>query len=371
MAVIPRPEMELTLLDATLREGEQRSNRSYSVEQKVAAAEKLDELGVDIIQVGFPVGEDDLKDVCDRLDTDAKIAGIARAIEGDIDAAVSAGVDIVEFSAPTSDLQRTKLLGVSREELKDMVVTTLDYARSTGLEVHFGAMDGFRTDPVFLNELIEVVDTPYFGIADTVGARTPDEVTDFLNEVEGDMSRISVHFHRDLGVGTANVLAAIDCGVGKADVTVGGIGERVGNVAMEEVVASGAVRSPPVEFSINVDDLVPKALEILDILDEDVPPNKPILGKLAFEHESGMHTAAMLDEPSTFEPFDPGVFGGVRRLMFGPSTGRGAARRLLERSGVDDPTDEQVRRLLDRLHKLDQHVPVERALNMVKDEPAQ
>lgn len=359
--------MELTLLDATLREGEQRSNISYSVEQKVAAAEKLDELGVDIIQVGFPVAENDLKDVCERLDTDAKIAGIARAIEGDIDAAVESGVDVVEFSAPTSDTQRTKLLGIDREELKDMVVTTLDYARDTGLEVHFGAMDGFRTDPVFLNELIEVVDTPYFGIADTVGARTPGEVADVLNELEGDMSRISVHFHRDLGVGTANVLAAVDCGVGKADVTIGGIGERVGNVALEEVVVSGTVRSQPVEFSIDVDELVPKALEVLDILDEDVPPNKPILGKLAFEHESGMHTAAMLDEPSTFEPFAPETFGGVRRLVFGPSTGQGAARRLLERSGIDDPTDEQIRGLLDRLHGLDQHVSTERALDMVED----
>lgn len=362
--------MELTLLDATLREGEQRSGRSYSVDQKVAAAEKLDELGVDIIQAGFPVAEDDMAEVCDRLDMDAKICGIARAIENDIDAAAEAGVDVVEFSAPTSDLQREQLLGVDREELKEMVVSTLDYARDTGLEVHFAAMDGFRTDPAFLNELLEAVDTPFFGIADTVGARTPDEVRDFLDRLDGDMSRVSVHFHRDLGVGTANVLAAADCGVGKADVCVGGIGERVGNVALEEVVAAGTEQSDAIEFSIDVDELVPKSLDILDILDEEVPPNKPILGELAFEHESGMHTAAMLDDPSTFEAFAPETYGGVRKLMFGPSSGRGAARRLLQRSGVDDPSDEQVHRLLDRLQDLDEHVSLERALEIADAEAA-
>lgn len=362
--------MELTLLDATLREGEQRSGRSYSVDQKVAAAEKLDELGVDFIQAGFPVAEEDLGTVCERLDTDAKIVGIARAIEADIDAAVDAGVDIVEFSAPTSDRQREQLLGLDREELTEMVVSTLDYARDTGLEVHFAAMDGFRTDPAFLNDLLDAVDTPFFGIADTVGARTPDEVVEFLEQLDGDMSRVSVHFHRDQGVGTANVLAAADCGVGKADVTVGGVGERVGNVALEEVVVAGSERSDPIEFAVDLVELVPKSWDVLDILDEEVPPNKPILGELAFEHESGMHTAAMLDDPSTFEPFAPETYGGVRKLLFGPSSGRGAARRLLYRSGADDPSDEQVGRLLDRLHDLDEHVSLERALEMADAEVA-
>lgn len=360
--------MELALLDATLREGEQRSDQSYSVDQKVAAARKLDDLGVDIIQAGFPVAEDDLGEVCSRLDTDAKVAGIARAIESDIDAAAAAGVDVVEFSAPTSDRQRERLLGVSREELIDTVVTTLDYARDTGLEVHFGAMDGFRTDPAFLDSLLDAVDTPFFGIADTVGARTPNEVVEILDALDCDMSRISVHFHRDLGVGTANVLAAARCGVGKADVTVGGIGERVGNVSLEEVVAAGTVSSQSIDFSLDTDALIPTALDILELLEEEPPDNKPVLGKLAFEHESGMHTAAMLDDPATFEPFAPETFGGERRLLFGPSSGQGAAKRLLEQSGVDNPTSEQIRSLVDRLHHLDEHIPIEEALAMIRNQ---
>ncbi|MFC6939155.1 LeuA family protein [Salinirubellus sp. GCM10025818] len=360
--------MELSLLDATLREGEQRSGRSYSVDQKVAAARKLDDLGLDMIQVGFPVAEDGTKEVCERLDTDAKIAGIARAIESDIDAAADAGVDVIQFSIPSSDLQREHLIGVSREELKEMAVSTLNYARDTGQEVHFGTMDGFRTDPEYLNELMEAIDTPYFGISDTVGARKPGEVVDFLEQLDGDLSRISVHFHRDLGVGTANVLAAAECGVGKADVTVGGIGERVGNVSFEEVVVSGSLGSSPIDFSIEVDNLVSECKEILDILGEDIPPNKPILGELAYEHESGMHTSAMLDDPDTFQAFEPARFGGERRLLFGPSSGKGSSQRLLEQAGIEDPSSAQVSNLLDRLHGFDEHVSLERALELAREE---
>lgn len=353
----------MELLDATLREGEQRSGRSYSVDQKVAAARSLDELGLDYIQVGFPVRGDGTAAVCQRLDIDAKVTGIARAIEGDIDAAAEAGVDVVQFSVPTSDLQREKLLGVDREELAVMAEETLAYARDIGFdEIHFGAMDGFRTDPSYLSDLFDRIDTPYVGIADTVGVRTPPEVTSFLDDLDCDLSRVSVHFHRDLGVGTSNVITAAAWGVGKADVTVGGIGERAGNVALEEVVVAGVIGSVTIDTNIDTGSLIPQCRAILGAIDEEIAPHKPILGETAVEHESGMHTAAMLDDPRTFEPFDPARFGGERRLMFGPASGRGAARRLLERAGHEAPSDQAVSALLDRLHGLDAHVPIGEAL---------
>lgn len=357
----------MELLDATLREGEQRSGRSYSVAQKVAAAECLNDLGVDYIQIGFPVRNDGTKEACERLDVDTKITGIARAIEGDIDAALEAGVDVVQFSVPTSDVQREKLIGVDREELAVMAEETLEYARDCGFdEIHFGAMDGFRTDPEYLNDLFERIDTPYVGIADTVGVRTPQEVTAFIEDLTCDLSRVSVHFHRDLGLGTANVIAAAACGVGKADVTVGGIGERAGNVALEEVVVAGSIGTVRIDTNIDEDSLIPLCRKALAAIDEDISPHKPILGETAFEHESGMHTAAMLDDPSTFEPFDPSQFGGERRLMFGPASGRGAARRLLTRVGREDPSDETVAAFLDRLHGLDAHVTYDEALDLAK-----
>jgi isopropylmalate/homocitrate/citramalate synthase len=156
--------------------------------------------------------------------------------------------------------------------------------------------------------------------------------------------------------------------VGKADVTVGGIGERVGNVSFEEVVVSGTLGSSPIDFSVETDRLVPECKEILDILDEDIPPNKPVLGELAYEHESGMHTSAMLDEPDTFQAFDPARFGGELRLMFGPSSGKGASRRLLERAGVKDPSSARVTDFLNRLHDLDEHVSLKQALELAREE---
>lgn len=358
--------MELTLQDSTLREGEQQSGRSFGVDRKVAAARALDALGLDIIQVGFPVVGDGTAKACERLDLDAAVSGMARAVEGDIDAAADAGVDVVSVGIPTSDLQRETVMGLDREELVARAVETFEYALDTGLEVHVGAMDGFRTDPAFIDRLIDALDAPVFGIADTVGVRTPLGVREFLGGLDCDLSRVSVHFHRDLGTGTANVLAAADCGVGKADVTVGGIGDRVGNVALEEVVVAGTVGEPAIDFGLDVGELIPRCLEVLDALGVEVPDHKAVLGKTAFEHESGMHTAAMLDDPATFEPFDPSRFGGERRLLFGPTSGRGAARRLLERVGLEDPPDEEVAGFLRRLHGLDEHVGIDEALDLAR-----
>ena len=333
----------------TLREGEQRAGHAYSVEGKVAAARELDALGVAAIEIGFPVADDRTRRVCDELDLDAKTVGIARAVHGDIDAADEADVDAIGIFAPTSDRQREQLLGATREELRETIAGALDRARATGREVHFTAMDGFRTDPGFLRTLLDEVDVPFFTIADTVGARTPRGVREFLGALDADLSGVGVHFHDDLGVATANALVAADLGVGKADVSVGGVGERAGNTALEEFVAAATVGGESVDLSVETADLLPRAGAVLDALGEDVAPGKPLLGAGVFEHESGLHTAAMLDDPSTFEPFDPATFGGERRLVFGPASGRGAARRLLERAG-HDPTDELVAALLDALH---------------------
>ena len=335
----------MELLDATLREGEQRSGHRYSVAEKVAAARELDALGVSFVEVGFPVADDRTRRICDRLDVETKTVGIARAIDRDVDAAAAAGVDVIGLFAPTSDRQRERLLGATREELRETIADALDRARETGREVHFTAMDGFRTDPDFLRSLIDEVDVPYFTIADTVGARTPRDVREFLAALDADLSTVGVHFHDDLGVATANALAAADAGAGKADVSVAGVGERAGNTALEEFVTAASVGGESIDLSVDANQVIPRAEAVVAALGESVAPQKPILGAGVFEHESGLHTAAMLDDPATFEPFDPAAFGGERRLLFGRSTGRGAARRLLSRVGRE-PTDGAVDALL-------------------------
>lgn len=356
----------MELLDVTLREGEQRAGRSYTVEQKVEAARSLAALGVDYVQIGFPVADDRTMRVCDRLAVDAKTTGIARAVTRDIDAAVTAGVDVVDLFAPTSDRQRERLLGSSREDLLETIEEAYDHATETGLEVHFTAMDGSRTEPAFIDEIRSSIDPTYVTIADTVGVLTPGGVTDLLDVLDRPLSTVGVHFHDDLGVGTANALTAADRGVGRIDVSVGGVGERAGNTSLEEVVVAGELGPETFHAGVESATLLPGVESVLETLGEDVAPQKPLLGAGVFEHESGLHTAAMLDDPGTFEPFDPARFGGERQLLFGEATGRGAARGLLERAGVE-PTDSRVATLLDRLHALEDDVPLQAAVDIAAD----
>lgn len=352
--------------DKTLREGQQRPGVSFSVDQKVKAARRLDELGLDYVQIGFPVANDGSKEVIDRLDTDAKLTGTARALERDIDACLDAGVDVIGFGVPSSDLQRRRILDVSREELKELVISKYEYCNDHGLPVQVGAMDGFRSDPDFINQLIDLVDADQFGISDTVGARNPWEVERFLDQLDCDLSEIRVHFHHDLGLGTANAMAAVRRGVGKVDVTCGGIGERVGNVALEELIVALELSETDVDHTIDIEELIPSVKSVLDTLDEDVSDRKPIVGEAAYEHESGMHTAEMIDVPSTFEPFDPARFGGERRLLFGSTSGRGAARRLLQEANVK-PTEENVTEFLDVLHSLDENATFKEAVVLAEE----
>ncbi|PSQ05892.1 citramalate synthase [Halobacteriales archaeon QS_6_71_20] len=343
-----------TLCDVTLREGDQMPGRSYGIEQRVAAGRALDDLGVELIQAGFPVtGESDRETVrrlaCDA-DVKARIVALARAVAGDVDAALTAEADVIEVMVPVSDLQLGHVLDESRETAFEMLVAAVERVRDGGATPHVTLVDAFRTEPSALIEAFErVPDVPTVSLADTVGARTPHTVHELLSALGAsvDLSRAGVHFHDDLGVATANALAACDHGVGRIDVSVASLGERAGNAALEEVVVAGTT-DLGVEFGVDTERVIPACTAVLDELDESVEPRKAVLGREVTEHESGIHTAAMVREPATFEPFAPADFGGGRRLLFGEGTGRGGARALLERAGVE-PTDERVSGLLDAL----------------------
>lgn len=355
--------MSMKLLDLTLREGEQRPGVEYTADQKVGAARSLDELGVDYLQLGFPIAGAKTREVAQRLDTDAKTTGIARAIPRDVEAALEAGVDVVDLFAPTSEAQLQAVLGAPREKMVQSVQEAAELAREGGAELHLTAMDGFRTDSANLDDLFAAVDAEWYTIADTVGSRTPAGVTAFLDELETDLEDVGVHFHDDLGVATANALAAGRAGASKADVSAGGIGERAGNTAVEELVAAAVVGEEPLDLDVDQESLLPAAHRVLETLGEPVEPAKPLLGEEVFSHESGLHTAAMLDEPSTFEPFDPAQFGGERRLLFGGKSGAGAARGLLERAGRQ-PTEQLVQAVLAELDTLDEEIGVDEAVEL-------
>jgi isopropylmalate/homocitrate/citramalate synthase len=354
------------LCDVTLREAPQMPGRAYDASSLVEAGEALDRLGVPRIQAGFPaIGRLD-ETVVRRCaaSLDATVAALARARVDDVDAALDADAEAVDVFVPISDRHLEHVLGRSRQEAFDLAEGAVARAREGDAEVALTLMDAFRAEAGDVAAAFARFDCQVV-LADTVGARTPAYVAGFLatlTESGVDLSRAGVHFHDDLGVATANALAAARLGVDRVDVSVASLGERAGNTALEELVVASAGLGG--ETGLDESRLVPACREVLDALGEEVSPRKAVLGGEPTTHESGLHTAAMLADPRVFEPFDPTTFGGRRRLVFGANTGREAAERLLERANRE-ATEELVARLLERLDS-DGPVDLEMALDIAR-----
>lgn len=353
--------------DVTLREAAQLPGREYTVEQTIEAARALDRLGLSLVQAGFPAtGERDAT-VTRRLseELDADVVAIARANDGDVDAALEASGDVVEVFVPVSDRQVETVLGATRTEAFEAAQEALDRVYESGAQAHLTLMDAFRTDASDVAPAFERFDAP-ITLADTVGARTPSFVAGYLRtlaELGVQPDRVGVHFHDDLGVATANALVSARFGIDRIDVSVASLGERAGNPALEEVVV--ALETNGIDTGLAREQLIPACHTVLDVLDESIDPTTAVIGKDVTSHESGLHTAAMLDDPATFEPYDPNTFGGERRLLFGAQTGGGAAKRLLERAGKE-PTEEAIDGLLDRLEESEEPVGLKEAVTMAE-----
>lgn len=344
----------MQLTDVTLREGDQMPGRDFTAEEKKQCVRLLDDLEVPYIQPGFPItGEKDQQVIADLAGTtDADIVALARARDGDIDVAFEANADVIEIFLSASDRHLEHLLGTSREEMHSMLIDAVEYVHDHGGRAHITLADAFRTDHDDIVELIQAIpDVEFVSLADSVGARTPKSVEAYLEKLEGrvDFNRLGVHFHDDMGCATANALAAYHAGVGKADVSVAGLGERAGNSALEEVLVACTVDHED-DLGVDSAELIPTCRKILDTLGEEYESRKAVLGEEIGKHESGIHTTAMLSDPGTLEPFDPGQFGGERELVFGKPTGEGGARQLLELADVE-PDEDTITTYLDALSK--------------------
>lgn len=358
----------MRICDVTLREAAQMPGREYTVEQTIAAGRALDGLSLPLVQAGFPAtGEHDAA-VTRRLAAtlDSDVVAIARARADDVDAALDAEADVVEVFVPVSDRQLDAVLGGSQDEAFETARRAIDRVREGGARAHLTLMDAFRTDVDDIAPAFERFDAR-ITLADTVGARTPSFVAGYLRTLAGlgvPLDRVGVHFHDDLGVATANALATARLGVDRVDVSVASLGERAGNPALEEVVV--ALEADGHETGLARDQLIPACRGVLDALDESVDPRAPVIGKAVTSHESGLHTAAMLEDPATFEPYDPETFGGERHLLFGAHTGREAAERLLERADRK-PSEELIDALLERLADAEEPVELEQAVAMADE----
>lgn len=360
----------MKICDVTLREADQMTGRSYTIEQKIEAGKALDKLGVDIIEAGFPItGETDQQVIRELSETlTAKVSGLARFRIEDVDAALDANADLIQIFAPVDDDDLNNIVGCSRNQMHEHMRTAVDHSQNSGTPVNITLVNAMRADFDHVVEMFNIFsDVSNIGVADSVGCRTPAFAEQFfsdLGENGVDLSRVGAHFHDDLGVATANTLTAHAAGVGRSDVAVAALGERAGNTSLEQVVAAVNLEQDET-FGLDVSELIPVCCEVLDSLNEPVDSRAPLLGGDVVRHEAGLHTAVMLDAPSTFEPFDPTRFGGDRELVFGTNTGRRGAQKLLERTNRE-PTDALVEKLLTKLAE-EGPLGVDKALNLAQN----
>ncbi len=345
---------KLLFFDTTLRDGEQSPGFSMKPEEKIQLALQLEKLGVNIIEAGFPIsskGDFDSVQNIARVIKNATVCGLSRANKPDIQAAGDALKDAVAprihtFIA-TSDIHLKHKLRKSREEVIDMAVDAVKFARNLCDDVEFSAEDALRSDPEYLYKVIEAVikaGAKTVNLPDTVGYTTPDEMYSFISGVMNNVPNIdkvvvSSHNHNDLGLGVANSIAAFRAGAGQIECTINGIGERAGNAALEEIIMALQVRKDfygEIEHTINTPELYRTSRLLTTITGIEVQPNKAIIGKNAFAHESGIHQDGVLKERTTYEVMIAESVGvPTNSLVLGKHSGRNAFKSRLAELGYE------------------------------------
>jgi 2-isopropylmalate synthase len=344
---------KIRIFDTTLRDGEQSPGVSITPEQKVQIAAKLDQLGVDAIEAGFPIvsqGEIHAVKSIKKAGLNAEICGLARALIHDIDIVRTCDLDYVHTFIATSDIHMQYKLKMSPEQVIQKAVEAVDYAKSHGLQVEFSAEDATRSDIGFLTKVFKAVGeagADRIDIPDTVGYATPEFISHLVRTVRDNISiPISLHCHNDFGLAVANSIAGINTGAMCAHVTVNGLGERAGNASLEEFVMALQCLYKK-EHNIRTKLLYETSRSVSNIMGMAVQANKAIIGENAFGHESGIHTHGILNNPLTYEPIDPEMVGRKRWLQAGKHAGSHGIRAMLEDFGIKC-TDIQLHSIVER-----------------------
>ena len=353
-------EEKVLIFDTTLRDGEQSPGCSMNLEEKLRIAETLQSLGVDIIEAGFAIASngdfESVKKISDTLDGPI-ICSLSRAAHKDIDRSAEA----LKFAKrkrihtflSTSPLHMKYKLQMEPEDVLDMVIDSVSYARNKVEDVEWSPEDGSRTDHDFLCRCVEgaiKAGASTINIPDTVGYAIPEEFGSLINMLRNkvpniDKAVLCVHCHNDLGLAVANSLAAVKEGARQIECTINGIGERAGNAALEEIVMAIKTRNDlmPYETGIKTE-LISKASKIVsNATGFPVQFNKAIVGKNAFAHESGIHQDGMLKNRETYEIMTPESVGVKKTsLVMGKHSGRHAFKDKLSDLGYSDLTDDVV-----------------------------
>ena len=327
---------KILIYDSTLRDGEQMPGLHFTPEQKIAIARKLDEVGVHQIEAGYPAVSDlekkSVKAIAE-LGLNADILCLARTVQADIDAAADCDVDMVLLFIATSDLHMRYKLKTSREDVIRRAVSSLEYAHARGVKASFSTEDSTRSNLEFLKEVYresEKAGAIRLGITDTLGCAGPEAISYLVRRIK-DETRVplSVHLHNDFGLAVVNSIAALNSGAEAIATTVGGIGERAGNVSLEQFVMA-LKHLYKRDIGIHTEGFTELTKLVFESANLPLPANQPWVGSNAFTHESGIHVAAVLNCPMTYECLDPEQVGNRRRLVLGKHSGTALVKSRLE-----------------------------------------
>lgn len=342
---IPR---DVWIVDTTLRDGLQASGFNLSPREKTALAAELDAMRVPELEIGFPgAGEQECAWIRDMVkkSPDARLSCWCRALREDVESAARCGVSSVHLSFPVSD----RLLNVfnkNRAWLFSALAKLVGFAKKHFNHVSIGMQDASRMDRAMLADFVDAVVAEggaRLRVADTVGILTPAGTAGLIAFIRrrAPVLDIDFHAHNDLGMATANTVAAVEAGATSVNVTVNGIGERAGNARLEEVAVA---LNLCLGISTGIDEtrLTGACRLVAQMSRRPLPPDKPISGQLVFTHESGIHGAAQLKDPLAYQPFPAGRVGRRRPpLRAGPMTGKNILHYMLHVTGVDLPPDQR------------------------------
>ncbi|HEV7893981.1 MAG TPA: 2-isopropylmalate synthase [Pyrinomonadaceae bacterium] len=339
----------IKIFDTTLRDGEQSPGCSMNLGEKVRLARRLQALGVDIIEAGFPIASDGDFEAVRAVAAECRevaVAALCRTTEQDVlrawEAVGAAARPRLHTFVATSDIHLEHKLKKSRAEVLRMTREAVRLASSLTEDVEFSAEDATRSDLDYLCEVFAAAveeGARTLNVPDTVGYTTPTEFREIVRAVrervvgERDVV-ISVHCHNDLGLAVANSLAALDAGARQVECTINGIGERAGNAALEEIVMALHVRADrlPYACGVRTEEIYPASQTLSEIIGFDVQPNKAVVGRNAFAHEAGIHQHGVLSNPLCYEIMTPESVGvPANRIVLGKHSGRHAlAQRYAE-----------------------------------------
>jgi 2-isopropylmalate synthase len=351
------PGDRVYIFDTTLRDGEQSPGFALDGDAKLEVARQLERLGVDVIEAGFPISSPGDFAACRRIAREVRepmVTALARAVRPDIDAVWAAIQDAerpqIHIVLSVSDIHIQRKLGKTRQQVLEIGEEAVTYARGLCDAVEYSPEDAGRADRDYLVETVErMIDAgaTTINIPDTTGYCLPEEFGGLIRYVIANVRHperaiISVHCHDDLGLATANTMAAIKAGARRAEVTINGIGERAGNTALEEVVMLLQVRQAALGLECGVDtgQIVPASELLTRLTGVHVQPNKAIVGANAFAHASGIHQDGVLKDASNYEIMRPEDVGlDTNRIVLTARSGRHAFRHRLHTLGITVPDD--------------------------------